>query len=91
MAAPVNYRQHQKRNLVWGVGDQVFADGVESNGPRRELRTSVARQRKGYQGANRFLYFVQDAIGGGWAVNRDVSPDFREVRQSVRMEDKTAH
>jgi len=46
---------------------------------------------EGQEGAYRFVDFVNNAVSGVEIVSGDKFPNFVEIRERVRMENKTAH
>lgn len=64
---------------------------MESQRSGCKVSTRVTHLREYHEVANRFVNFINDMIRSGWIVIGNEFPDFVEVCEGLRVEDKAAH
>ena len=62
--------------FVWCIRYKKISHGMKTEGSRSQIGASVARLRERDEGADCFVDFLKNAIGGGGIVSGDKFPDF---------------
>jgi len=76
IAATVKYGQNKEWFFIRRIGDQKIPYGMEAQWPGGQIGAAVAHVRKGNEGANSIVDFLDNAARCAGIVGSDVFPNF---------------
>ena len=85
----MNYRDDEKRLLIWRISDEKIADGLKSYGPRGEVRSLVPLMWKNHKFADGLQDILTETGSSSGIVLGDELPNFGDVLHCSRVKLKS--